>query len=135
MTMQPTSSHIPITKEQRCCQLRLPKLRTQFPFSVSQIFKRDAAQLESWLSTREPVLNDPAVGASITEVEELIRRHDDFLKTIESQEDKFDALRRTTRVSFGTVLFEGTEWGCSLCYLAFRVVSVFCYSIELRCCP
>ena len=79
--------------------------KTADPFPVSQIFKRDAAQLESWLSTREPVLNDPAVGASITEVEELIRRHDDFLKTIESQEDKFDALRRTTRVSFGTVLF------------------------------
>ena len=48
------------------------------------------------------MLNDPAVGTSITEVEELIRRHDDFLKTIESQEDKFDALRRTTRVGRGT---------------------------------
>ncbi|XP_037069817.1 spectrin beta chain, non-erythrocytic 1-like [Pollicipes pollicipes] len=62
----------------------------------TQMFKRDAAQLESWLSSREPVLTDPAVGSSIGEVEELIRRHDDFLKTIESQEDKFDALKRTT---------------------------------------
>ena len=75
--------------------------------SVCQIFKRDASQLESWLAMREPVLNDPSVGASIGEVEELIRRHDDFLKTVESQEDKFDALRRTTRVSGGAWLAQG----------------------------
>ncbi|XP_043236847.1 spectrin beta chain, non-erythrocytic 2-like isoform X8 [Amphibalanus amphitrite] len=75
----------------------------------TQIFKRDAAQLESWLETREPVLNDPAVGASITEVEELIRRHDDFLKTIESQEDKFDALRRTTRLEEAFALMRRRE--------------------------
>lgn len=64
----------------------------------AQIFKRDAEQLDSWLQSREPVLNDNQYGDSIAAVEELIRKHDDFLKTIEAQEDKFLALKRITKI-------------------------------------
>ncbi|XP_065345561.1 spectrin beta chain, non-erythrocytic 1 isoform X4 [Cloeon dipterum] len=62
----------------------------------TQIFKRDAEVCESWLNAREPVLNDPDLGESIPEVEELIRKHEDFEKTVEAQEEKFNALRRIT---------------------------------------
>jgi hypothetical protein len=53
---------------------------------------------DAWLSAREPVLHDPDVGESIPEVEELIRKHEDFEKTVEAQEDKFAALKRVTLV-------------------------------------
>ncbi|XP_059484234.1 spectrin beta chain, non-erythrocytic 2 isoform X2 [Neocloeon triangulifer] len=62
----------------------------------TQIFKRDAEMCEAWLSAREPVLHDPDLGESIPEVEELIRKHEDFEKTVEAQEDKFNALKRIT---------------------------------------
>lgn len=65
----------------------------------AQIFIRDAALLDKWLVAREPVLRDERFGESIPQVEDLIRKHDDFEKTIEAQADKFSALRRLTLVS------------------------------------
>lgn len=62
------------------------------------MFKRDADLLESWIQTREPVLNDDKLGDSIWQVEELIRKHEDFEKTIEAQEEKFNTLKRITLV-------------------------------------
>lgn len=44
-------------------------------------------------------MKDDQMGQSIPEVEELIRRHDDFLKTIDAQEDKLDLIKRMTMVS------------------------------------
>ena len=64
----------------------------------TQIFKREADLLDNWISSREPILNDGKLGESIGQVEDLIRKHDDFEKTIEAQEDKFSALRRVTMV-------------------------------------
>lgn len=65
----------------------------------TQCFKRDAETLENWLSSREPMLKDELLGDSIPQVEELITKHQDFEKTIEAQEDKFNALKRITLVS------------------------------------
>ncbi|XP_034253991.1 spectrin beta chain, non-erythrocytic 1 isoform X5 [Thrips palmi] len=62
----------------------------------TQMFKRDADQLENWLQSREAMLHDPKLGDSILQVEELIRKHEDFEKTIEAQEEKFNALKRVT---------------------------------------
>nr|XP_018898887.1 PREDICTED: spectrin beta chain, non-erythrocytic 1 isoform X2 [Bemisia tabaci] len=62
----------------------------------TQLFKRDADQLESWILSREALLNDFKLGDSIAQVEELIRKHEDFEKTIQAQEDKFSALKRIT---------------------------------------
>ncbi|XP_052120778.1 spectrin beta chain, non-erythrocytic 1 isoform X4 [Frankliniella occidentalis] len=62
----------------------------------TQMFKRDADQLENWLQSREATLHDPKLGESILQVEELIRKHEDFEKTIEAQEEKFNALNRVT---------------------------------------
>ena len=66
----------------------------------TQAFKRDAETLENWLMSREPMLRDEQLGDSIPQVEELIMKHQDFEKTIEAQEDKFNALRRITMVHF-----------------------------------
>ena len=50
------------------------------------------------MESREAVVKDDEMGESIPEVEELIRRHDDFLKAIDAQEDKLDPIKRITMV-------------------------------------
>ncbi|XP_055309165.1 spectrin beta chain, non-erythrocytic 1 isoform X4 [Sitodiplosis mosellana] len=62
----------------------------------TQLFLREAEVLESWIHSREPQLKDHKMGENIAQVEELIRRHEDFEKTVEAQEDKFQALKRIT---------------------------------------
>ncbi|XP_014213231.1 spectrin beta chain, non-erythrocytic 1 isoform X2 [Copidosoma floridanum] len=62
----------------------------------TQTFKRDAETLENWLVSREPMLKDEQLGESIQQVEELIMKHQDFEKTVEAQEDKFNAIKRIT---------------------------------------
>ncbi|XP_076180871.1 spectrin beta chain, non-erythrocytic 5 kst isoform X3 [Ptiloglossa arizonensis] len=62
----------------------------------TQLFKREAETLENWIVSREPMLNDGKLGESISQVEEFIRKHEDFEKTIEAQEERFSALKRIT---------------------------------------
>ncbi|XP_066591797.1 spectrin beta chain, non-erythrocytic 5 isoform X2 [Prorops nasuta] len=62
----------------------------------TQLFKREAETLENWIISREPMLHDGKLGDSIPQVEDLIRKHEDFEKTIEAQEERFTALRRIT---------------------------------------
>lgn len=69
-----------------------------------QVFKREADLLENWIISREPLLHDGKFGETIAQVEDLIRKHEDFEKTIEAQEDKFSALRRITMVSLYRLL-------------------------------
>ncbi|XP_013777045.2 LOW QUALITY PROTEIN: spectrin beta chain, non-erythrocytic 1-like [Limulus polyphemus] len=64
----------------------------------TQIFKQDAEQLENWLQNREPILLDDQFGDSISAVDELIRKHEDFEKTIDAQEEKLTALKRITKL-------------------------------------
>ena len=63
-----------------------------------RIFLRDAQVIEAWIDSREGVIKDTKVGETINEVEELIRYHDDFLKTIDAQEDKLDPIKRFTLI-------------------------------------
>lgn len=63
-----------------------------------QLFLRDADQLETWLASREAFLRDDNHGDSIAAVEELIRKHDDFMKTVEAQEDRFNTVKRITKL-------------------------------------
>lgn len=63
-----------------------------------QLFKREANLLENWIIVREGPLKDVHYGDSILQVEDLIRKHEDFEKTIEAQEEKFIALQRITLV-------------------------------------
>lgn len=64
----------------------------------TQRFLREAEILEIWMDSRESQLKDHKMGDSIAQVEELIRRHEDFEKTVEAQEDKFKVLKRITMV-------------------------------------
>lgn len=63
------------------------------------MFKREADLLENWIVSREPTLLEGKLGDSIPQVEDFIRKHEDFEKTIQAQEEKFQALRRITLVS------------------------------------
>lgn len=64
-----------------------------------QLFKREANLLENWVMVREGTLRDGKIGDNIIQVEDLIRKHEDFEKTITAQEEKFQALKRITLVS------------------------------------
>jgi len=55
-------------------------------------------QLDAWLEVRQPVLDDKTLGDSIDAVEELLQKHDDFEKTVLAQEERFNAIGRTTLV-------------------------------------
>nr|WIM01459.1 non-erythrocytic spectrin beta chain [Limnephilus lunatus] len=62
------------------------------------LFKRDADTLDNWILNREPQLRDGKLGENITQAEELIKKHEDFQKTVEAQQERFNALRRITLV-------------------------------------
>ncbi|GBP27213.1 Spectrin beta chain, non-erythrocytic 5 [Eumeta japonica] len=62
------------------------------------LFKRDADALDTWISARVPLVRDGKYGDSVAQVEELINKHKDLEETIESQKDKFNALKRITLV-------------------------------------
>lgn len=88
-----------------------------YSYFFLKMFKRDADQLENWLQSREAMLHDPKLGDSILQVEELIRKHEDFEKTIEAQEEKFAALRRVTLVKI-IIIF-------TFCYDSFIYIVYF----------
>lgn len=62
----------------------------------TQMFLKDAEILENWITSREPLLKDAKLGDSIPQVEDLLRRHQDFEKTVAAQEEKFQAIKRIT---------------------------------------
>ncbi|CAH1792768.1 unnamed protein product [Owenia fusiformis] len=62
----------------------------------AQILLREMEQLEAWMNSREGILNDKNYGNSIAQVEEMIKRHTDFEKTVAAQDDRFNALKRLT---------------------------------------
>ncbi|GAB1601116.1 spectrin beta chain, non-erythrocytic 1-like isoform X2 [Argonauta hians] len=64
----------------------------------AQKFRKEMEQFESWIGVRDPMVNDQKFGDSIEEVEELIRKHDDFEKTIAAQEEKYKALLKKIKV-------------------------------------
>ena len=63
-----------------------------------RLFLRDASTIESWIESSEGIVRDEDLGKSIEEVEELIRRHNDFIKTVEAQEDKLNPVKRITKI-------------------------------------
>lgn len=56
-------------------------------------------QLEAWINIREPVMKEKNVGENIQAVEELLRRQDDFEKTVDAQSEKFNSICRRTQVT------------------------------------
>ena len=59
-------------------------------------FARDAAIAETWLIAQESYLNNEELGETLDQVENLIKRHEQFEKSLMAQEDRFNALRNLT---------------------------------------
>ena len=59
-------------------------------------FARDAAIAETWLVAQESYLNNDELGETVDQVENLIKRHEQFEKSLMAQEDRFNALRNLT---------------------------------------
>ncbi|XP_043836496.1 spectrin beta chain, non-erythrocytic 5 [Dromiciops gliroides] len=62
-----------------------------------QKLRQELEKADTWLSSREGLLLDPNLGNSVSDVEELLRKHQDLEKTLASQEEKFDQLQRKTK--------------------------------------
>lgn len=57
-----------------------------------QLFYRDCEQAEAWMASREAFLKSDDVGGTADSVEALIKKHEDFDKAINQQEEKIGAL-------------------------------------------
>lgn len=88
-----------LEQRQKLLETTLEKRKEIYDLNLdTQIFLREAEILESWVTSREPQIKDSKLGDSIAQVEELIRRHEDFEKTVAAQEEKFQALKRITKL-------------------------------------
>nr|XP_040048119.1 spectrin beta chain, non-erythrocytic 4-like isoform X4 [Gasterosteus aculeatus aculeatus]XP_040048201.1 spectrin beta chain, non-erythrocytic 4-like isoform X4 [Gasterosteus aculeatus aculeatus] len=61
-------------------------------------FAQEAVVAEAWLTAQEPLISSNELGASVDEVEQLIRRHEAFRKAAATWEERFSSLRRLTTV-------------------------------------
>ncbi|NXD33924.1 SPTN5 protein, partial [Copsychus sechellarum] len=62
-----------------------------------QLLRRELEQAEAWLAAKESFLSDPSYGDSVSEVEELLKKHHAFEKMLAAQEEKFAQLSRKTK--------------------------------------
>uniref|UniRef100_A0A1Y9H0U3 Spectrin beta chain n=2 Tax=Anopheles dirus TaxID=7168 RepID=A0A1Y9H0U3_9DIPT len=62
----------------------------------TQRFLKEAEDMEGWIISRQMQLKESKLGDSIAQVEDLLRKHEDFEKTVAAQEEKVLALRRIT---------------------------------------
>uniref|UniRef100_A0A4W4FRV6 PH domain-containing protein n=1 Tax=Electrophorus electricus TaxID=8005 RepID=A0A4W4FRV6_ELEEL len=76
-------------------------------------FAQEAMVAEAWLTAQEPFLSSKELGASVDEVEQLIRRHEAFRKAAATWEERFSSLRRLTTVSqWGEIQLSPTPSHC-----------------------
>lgn len=61
------------------------------------VFMRDAEQIESWLGSRESALRTDDIGDSLDTVEALLKKHDDFEKSLAAHEEKEFALKQSAQ--------------------------------------
>ncbi|XP_058018130.1 spectrin beta chain, non-erythrocytic 5 [Ahaetulla prasina] len=62
-----------------------------------QLLKRELDFAETWLTTKESFLSDSNYGNSVSDVKHLLKKHQDFEKMLEAQEEKFAQLNRKTK--------------------------------------
>ncbi|XP_065259867.1 spectrin beta chain, non-erythrocytic 5 [Emys orbicularis] len=62
-----------------------------------QLLRRELDQAEAWLAAKEGFLSDPSYGDSVSDVEELLKKHRDFETMLAAQEEKFVQLNRKTK--------------------------------------
>ncbi|NXX84962.1 SPTN5 protein, partial [Urocolius indicus] len=76
-----------------------------------QLLRRELEQAEAWLAAKESFLSDPSYGDSVSEVEELLKKHHAFEKMLAAQEEKFAQLSRKTKREMGVQKQVDTEEG------------------------
>lgn len=59
-------------------------------------FARDAHMAEGWMISQEPYLNTENLGTDLNEVEQLLEKHANFEKLVNTQEERFLTLERLT---------------------------------------
>ncbi|XP_047920914.1 spectrin beta chain, non-erythrocytic 5 [Anser cygnoides] len=74
-----------------------------------QLLRRELEQAEAWLTAKESFLSDPSYGDSVSEVEELLKKHHDFEKMLAAQEEKFAQLSRKTKREMNLLKQTDTE--------------------------
>ena len=57
-----------------------------------QLFMRDAEQADTWISKQESFLANDNLGESLDDVEALLKKHEDFEKSLAAQEEKAKCL-------------------------------------------
>ncbi|KAL1139006.1 hypothetical protein AAG570_009067 [Ranatra chinensis] len=70
-----------------------------------QLFYRDTEQADTWMAKQEAFLANNDLGDSLDSVEALIKKHEDFEKSLAAQEEKIKALDE-----FATKLIEGQHY-------------------------
>jgi len=70
-----------------------------------QLFYRDTEQADTWMAKQEAFLTNEDLGDSLDSVEALIKKHEDFEKSLAAQEEKIKALDE-----FATKLIEGQHY-------------------------
>ena len=70
-----------------------------------QLFYRDTEQADTWMAKQEAFLNNQDLGDSLDSVEAMIKKHEDFEKSLAAQEEKIKALDE-----FATKLIEGQHY-------------------------
>ena len=75
-----------------------------------QQLRHEMEQIEAWMNLREPLLSEKKYGESIEAVEELLRRHADFEKTVTAQQERVDALSRNEKVGVSLVSRQYLLW-------------------------
>ncbi|XP_067134094.1 spectrin alpha chain-like isoform X2 [Centruroides vittatus] len=70
-----------------------------------QLFYRDTDQADTWMAKQEAFLANDDLGDSLDSVEALIKKHEDFEKSLAAQEEKIKALDE-----FATKLIEGQHY-------------------------
>ncbi|XP_035787487.1 spectrin alpha chain isoform X2 [Anopheles albimanus] len=70
-----------------------------------QLFYRDTEQADTWMAKQEAFLANEDLGDSLDSVEALIKKHEDFEKSLAAQEEKIKALD-----VFATKLIDGQHY-------------------------
>ena len=70
-----------------------------------QLFYRDTEQAHAWMAKQEAFLDNQDLGDSLDSVEAMMKKHEDFEKSLAAQEEKIKALDE-----FATKLIEGQHY-------------------------
>jgi len=84
-----------------------------------QLFYRDTEQADTWMAKQEAFLSNEDLGDSLDSVEALIKKHEDFEKSLAAQEEKIKALDE-----FASKLIEGQHYAAILPAVGFSASGV-----------